>query len=530
MPKKRFSQVLAWPVGGVNNNWAYRFQPPGTTPEGQNVRTYEMASGRARGGQRPGLNPLVTAGTTGAIIRDINHVAVSKAQSGVTSASARTVTGAVVDSGGSIYKINFIGDSYDVATNGTGVLDSTVPVIFSTELFGKLYYVDGTNKVTWTPGTNTAATWTLNSGTFPSSGGNLPRLIEMWRSRIVLAGVVGDEQNWFMSALGDPLDFNYGDKNLGVAQAVAGNNADAGESPDIINCMIAVSDDLLIFGCDNSIWQLTGDPAEGGRIDKVSDEVGIAWGRPYCRSPRGEVYFFGSRGGVYRMQVTDSSVLSLPEKITAQRIDEDLATVNLDTHIVRMAWDERQQGFYLFITALDGSASEHWFYDARNDAFWKDVFADNDHNPVCCHVFDGDDPDDRVVVIGSRNKLTYKIDVDATDDAGVAIDSFCRLGPLRHPDPLQAAMLMELQCRLATGSSDVAYSLFTGDSDEDAATNTTALFTGNWSAGRNTAERQKAVAQSMYLRLRNNTVSETWALEYVEAMLREVGRQRQRMF
>ena len=46
---------VVFPLGGLDENWAYRRQPPYTTPALQNVRGYETIKGRARGGQRPGL-------------------------------------------------------------------------------------------------------------------------------------------------------------------------------------------------------------------------------------------------------------------------------------------------------------------------------------------------------------------------------------------------------------------------------------------------------------------------------------------
>ena len=83
--------------------------------------------------------------------------------------------------------------------------------------------------------------------------------------------------------------------------AVAGNNSDAGELGDIINCLIPYSDDILIFGGDAAIWLMRGDPMDGGQIDLLTDSVGMAWGRPWCRDPYGVIYFFGSRGGVYQL-------------------------------------------------------------------------------------------------------------------------------------------------------------------------------------------------------------------------------------
>ena len=63
MPPRRI-QKLAFPAKGINENFGYEDQPPGTTPDAENVRphTYGVTKkGRMRGGSRPGLSPFVEA-------------------------------------------------------------------------------------------------------------------------------------------------------------------------------------------------------------------------------------------------------------------------------------------------------------------------------------------------------------------------------------------------------------------------------------------------------------------------------------
>ena len=47
---------FSFPLKGINRNWANSTQPPLTSPELLNVRPRDVSEGRARGGQRPGLN------------------------------------------------------------------------------------------------------------------------------------------------------------------------------------------------------------------------------------------------------------------------------------------------------------------------------------------------------------------------------------------------------------------------------------------------------------------------------------------
>lgn len=54
-----------YPLKGVNENFAYRQQPEGTTPDALNVRAYDPILKRQRGGQRNGLSKYVAAAVNG---------------------------------------------------------------------------------------------------------------------------------------------------------------------------------------------------------------------------------------------------------------------------------------------------------------------------------------------------------------------------------------------------------------------------------------------------------------------------------
>ena len=55
MPKKRIIE-LQFPAGGIDRSLAYRYQPPFTTPDCENVWPRDVLEDRRRGGTRPGLN------------------------------------------------------------------------------------------------------------------------------------------------------------------------------------------------------------------------------------------------------------------------------------------------------------------------------------------------------------------------------------------------------------------------------------------------------------------------------------------
>jgi len=315
-----------------------------------------------------------------------------------------------------------------------------------------------------------------------------------------------------MSKVNDAFDWNYSPTVLTEDQAVSGTNAPAGKAPDVIRCIIPVSDDVLIFGCDHTIWQMSGDPMLGGRLDRIADGVGTPWGRPWCQDSSRNYYIFGTRGGVFRGAVGQGIT-----KITTGRIEERLAAVNLDTNLIRLAWNERERGVHIFVTPLTvgDSSVEHYFYDVRNDSWWIDKFANTSHDPRAVHVFDGDEAGDRTILLGGLDGFLRKWDLDATDDDGTAISSHVYLGPIVAQGPT-AVRINEIRNVIAKGSSNVTMSVYRGDNPEDAYNSSSAFFTSTLSAGINAAERRKTTAHAVYLKYGNTTASQAWAMEHVE--------------
>lgn len=46
---------IPFPLAGLHEGMAAERQPPTTSPQLQNVRSYDVEEGRSRGGQRPGF-------------------------------------------------------------------------------------------------------------------------------------------------------------------------------------------------------------------------------------------------------------------------------------------------------------------------------------------------------------------------------------------------------------------------------------------------------------------------------------------
>lgn len=420
--------------------------------------------------------------------------------------------------------------------NGSGALNAVVARVRSTVVNGKLYFADGTNWKYYDPNDNTVHAWAATAGILPvDSFGNKPRLICTWRGRIVLSGLVGDPQDWFMSRVAAPTDFNYNPSPTDEDQAVAGNNTPAGVMTDIVTALIPYNDDVMIFGGDHTLYQMTGDPAAGGRIDLISDVTGIAWGDAWCKSSDGTVYFFGSRGSVYKFAPG-----TVPLRIS-QPIDESLAVLDYRNYCVRMAFDDRWQGVHVFITPLAGGAATHFYYDLVTSAWWSDKFP-NLLNPFAILVYDGT-PTERAVLHGGQDGYVRYLLTTAPDDDGTPITSNVLCGPLTGGRSVMAQVqstlsyrgsglpvrVSEIQVTLANAEGSVNWGIQPGNYAE-AAANAAATISGLSGAGRNHSQQVRVAGAYVYVSLSRAVSEPPWSLEALRMTMTPLGKVRQRYF
>lgn len=429
-------------------------------------------------------------------------------------------------SAGNIRKFNRMGITQ--ITGGELAMSATAPVVFSSQLANLVLFVDGIAYKTYDTIADKVSTLVASSGSLPvSSSGAAARLCTVWRNCMVLAGIIDDPFNWFISALQDMTNWNYNPTPAVESMAVAGNNVTSstpvGESPDVINALCPYSDEILLFFGDHTVHQMTGHPAAGGRIDLVTDGIGGAWGRPFCRDGQGRLYFFSSRGTIY--QFVPGSV---PEPISGN-IRELLLTVDLGQFVVRMAWNERHLAFHVWLTPIAGPGpTQHYKYDTRTQAWWPVQYASPNFDPLCVLEFDGDTVADRVILLGCQDGFVRELDVNALDDDGVGMNSYVRIGPLKSGTALYEA---DLQCTLDQFSSPVNYAIFKGAYAQQALSDPNPRL-GQFNPGRNRSQSLRVFGHYLYLQLANRQLAkEAWALDELKARVRvPEGKTRERVF
>ena len=425
-----------------------------------------------------------------------------------------------------------------VEPHNNAVIDSASPYVHATAGFQKIYIADGVNYWVYDPNNTDNSANGEVSQLRCTTFGEIPercRLIEFWRGRLVLARDPADPGRWSMSAIGDPTDWEYFPIVETATKAASAQNTRAGAVPDIINALVPWTDDTLLFGGDRSIVQLTGDPVSGGVLDMVTNETGMAFGRPYCIDSTGGLWFFGSTGGLYNM-VRGAA----PRRVSLGRVEKQLRNIDLDNYYVLLAWNPIDEGVHIYQVpfANPGTIVDHWFYEARADAWHKDRYgakATDLIQPTATVRIDGDVYDDRTLMLGCEDGRfrTYARDASGnvpksdqkTTVQDIAIDSYVLMGPLVQNPVVNTVQISELSALLSSSQHGCRFEIFSTDDPEQLGS---AVASGKFDAGRNDSRLIRANGEHVYLRMRNASLGESWAFEGASASIAYGGHVRAR--
>lgn len=436
----------------------------------------------------------------------------------VTSVGSPRETFQICVANGNIRKVT----ASSVATPaGAPTLDATARWIMGVAGLNRVLFTDGRQykSMDLLAGTDgTVSTWTPTAGEIPRRG----RLLTIWQNCAMVAGFEENPNQWAMSAVGDFDNWDFFPADEGVGSAILGSDSRAGLCPDIITSLIPWTDDLLIVGGDKTIQRMTGHPRAEGRFDVVTDQCGMAWGRPACLGPSGEMYFISSQGAFCRLVPGDT-----PAEISLDPLSDRFRDLDVGAYRFRLAWDHKLKGVWIFVTPYSAGTATHYFWSARRGGFWPQQFAAaaGAHNPMAVWVMDGDAASDRGLLLGCADGYVRTLAEAAKDDDGTAIDSYVyMLVPAGKGDELR---LNNWRAVMGNGVEDVTLSVFEME-QPDFNTLPSATFSATLSAGRNDAIHEPVRGNALLVRIRNNTTARRWSFESLVAARGYAGRARNR--
>ena len=385
------------------------------------------------------------------------------------------------------------------------------------DINGLIYYVNGTDTKVIDPTASTFANITASAGTVPT----LCRIAVNWRSRLVLSQQDASPQNVYLSKAGDPTNWDFNPTPANATQAVALNaSSSAGRIGQPVRALIPFRDDVLIIGCDHSLFAMVGDPADGGTITTISDSLGVLQRDAWTIAPNGAVYFVG-HGGFYVM----NSPTSVPINLALGVYEQFFNGLDRKGNYIMCQWDRDNEGCWIFVTLIETGESTHLWYDSKLKAFWPQRFPDA-QGPLCTTLYDGDAYGDRAIYLGGRDGFVRKIDPTALNDDGTPISSYVFIGPFNPYGPFGKAKLVELEGVTGEGTTNLVYEIRSGD-DARAALAAVYDFQLSWTTvGRQPKVRQRARGNTMVLKLQNAVDLNRWSLERVAAMFEPSGKMR----
>jgi hypothetical protein len=294
----------------------------------------------------------------------------------------------------------------------------------------------------------------------------------LYRGRPVLAGHPDYPHQWYQARQGDHTDWAYAAND--AQSPVAGHDADAGETGDIIRCLIPYKDDFLVFGCATSVWVLAGDAAEGGSINEIDLTVGIFGPDSWAFDGDSNLYFWGT-GGIYQMardfrSVENLTQISLPDIVGDEAPDPS-------THRITMEYDRKRYGLVICITLLADGTNSNYFYSLNpaTVGFYPESYPD-ECGPYSMVYYAANDKTYRDLLVGCKDGYIRKFDNTAEDDdvggSNDAISSHVALGPFELGPGGHEGSIESIEAFTTGGDSggtetdsdDIAYKLFTGRS------------------------------------------------------------------
>ena len=308
-----------------------------------------------------------------------------------------------------------------------------------------------------------------NDGTLtgkPGRAGTVPTgctWLCMWRGSLVCGG---PDHNWYKSANGNPLDWDYTVTTYG--HAVFSNQSysfmpGALDTPTI--CGTAFSEDILIIFGDRRIWKIQGEPTDGGGSYMLL-EAALTTPRAWTFDPEGNLWF-ATTSGLYKFNGVTA------EPIAQNSIPAWFQYFNRSTMYLSLVWDRDRHGLWMFST-MGAIASHpvyatntHFFYDADGGGFWPTQFTGTFNAIHHAVIYDANAPNDRQIVYVDDGGFTTQLSSRATGGGGTypfsdrdgAFESTCYLWPVQPFGPDRNAMLInasvvmgELPIGLVAGS------------------------------------------------------------------------------
>ena len=144
-------------------------------------------------------------------------------------------------------------------------------------------------------------------------------------------------------------------------------------------------------------------------------------------------------------------------------------------------------------------------------------------NPLCGVAYQGNEPDDRAVLLGGWDGFVRFLDPNNDTDDGTPINSSVLIGPIMTQQ-LDEMLLKDIQFVMAEMSGQVTWSVLSGKTAE-AAVAAAARVSGTATASRNANQSIRVADHAIYIKISATT---QWAMEAIRTRFAGTGKVRRR--
>jgi len=227
---------------------------------------------------------------------------------------------------------------------------------------------------------------------------------------------------------------------------------------------------------------------------------------------------------------------------------DDLA-LNLLTHRVTLGYDPRRQGLIICKTTIATGANESYWFDLRvGDGSILGGFFPESY-PAACGIFstisyEADNPTYNKILVGCFDGYIRTFDDDTKDDmaaVATAISSHCLFGPVPITDNIDFKRKLVSERFVTAGggaggtesdTDGITYQLFVADNaasiiEQVEASSPDPKYSGTIT-GPGLSRRKNHRASCLYagVRVKNETIAQTWAIDRILLEHKKAGRAR----
>jgi hypothetical protein len=449
------------PLGGVNRQFGYQNQRPYSSVDSLNVFSVDWSTGRDRVGVRPGLTATVgDIGTAPAGWCEATWLDTSTnpdtVRRGVATVDA---AGSALVSVDAVTWSNPTGGALSVAAS-----DGASVAVYLQQLFA--CSLAETN-IKYSSLTTAATTGSLSGTGAPDNCSVLCACMD----RLWAAGSLVTPHVLYACKIGDATTW---DTSEGFEDSAYASGGIGGIINEPITALFPLGDHCLGIGCTDSMYALNGNPLAGGRLYKISNEVGPLNNNSWCKDAQDNLYFL-SRFGVYKLPAGCPGPETRPQPFSHLALPAGLMGINPATSgtYSSLVYDHRFGALHVFVDQAS-TANDSWhMVDVRTGAFWP-----------CSSTQSGAIRMGAVLkAVGSSTKgsallinadgAVFQLDTASTE----SVDSYVWLGPFMLGPGESEGKWVDIDATLAENSGSVQASFYIADSPVEAYHLPSATFT-----------------------------------------------------